>query len=130
MENRSRKELRKFGLVMASALAVVSVVLFLRGFSAWRYTAGAGGLFLVFGMAAPGVLGPVEWAWMKLAHGMGFVMTTILLTLVFFTGVTLTGLIMRLLGRRPLNLDINREQKTYWVDVDPEGPCGRPHKPF
>lgn len=130
MMNRSRKDLRKFGLVMAAAFAVVSVILLLRGFAAWKYTAGAGGFFLLTGLAAPGILGPVEWVWMKFAHGLGFVMTNILLTLVFFTGVTLTGLIMRLLGRRPLNLDISREQDSYWVDVDPEGPCGRPHKPF
>lgn len=126
----SKKELRKFGLVMAAALAVVSVILLLRGFAAWKYTVGAGGFFLLTGLTVPGLLAPVEWVWMKFAHGLGFVMTNILLTLVFFTGVTLTGLFMRLLGRRPLNLDINREQDSYWVEVDPEGPCGRPHKPF
>ena len=127
---KDRKELRKFGMVMAAAFAVVSVLLFLRETGAWRFTAAAAGLFLVAGAAVPSVLSPVEWAWMKFAHALGFVMTNVLLTVVFFTGVTLTGLVMRLLGKRPLNLNINRDRKSYWDPVDADGPCGRPDKPY
>ena len=125
-----RKELRKFGTVMAAALAAVSLLLFLKGVGAWPYTAAVAGLFLVTGLASPVVLAPVEWAWMKFAHVLGLVMTSILLTIVFFTGVTLTGLVMRLLGKRPLNLNIRRDRKSYWDPVDSDGPCGRPDKPY
>jgi hypothetical protein len=124
------KELRKFGLVMTAALTAVSVLILLKGGGAWVYTGGAAGLFLLTGLAAPRLLAPVEWAWMKFAHALGFVMTNVLLTAVFFTGVTITGLVMRLLGKRPLNLDINRDAGTYWLDVDREGPCGTPDKPY
>jgi hypothetical protein len=123
-------ELRKFGMVMAAALAAISVLLVLRGRPAWVYTVGASGLLLLAGMAVPRLLAPVERVWMKFAHVLGFIMTNVLLTVVFFTGVTLTGLVMRLLGKRPLNLDIREDDDTYWMDVDPEGPCGRPDKPY
>ncbi len=127
---KDKRELRKFGLVMTVALAAISVLLVLRGRPAWVYTAGASGLFLLSGMVIPRLLSPVERAWMKFAHVLGFIMTNVLLTIVFFTGVTLTGLVMRLLGKRPLNLDIREDDDTYWMDVDPEGPCGRPDKPY
>lgn len=127
---KDRRELRKFGFVMAGALAAVSVLLFIRDIGAWNYTAAAGGLFLVTGLFLPRVLAPVEWVWMKFAHVLGFIMTNILLTVVFFTGVTLTGLVMRLLGKRPLNLNIRGDADSYWTEVDPEGPCGRPEKPY
>jgi hypothetical protein len=127
---KDNRELRKFGMVMAGALAVLTVLLVLRQFQSWRYTAGFSALFLLAGFLAPSVLRPLEWAWMKFAHALGFVMTNILLTVVFFTGVTLTGLVMRLLGRRPLNLNISREEESYWIDVDQDGPCRRPEKPY
>ena len=127
---KDRKELRKFGMVMAAALAAVSLLLLLRGFGAWHYTAATAGLFLLTGLLVPVVLAPVEWAWMKFAHALGFVMTNVLLTVVFFTGVTFTGLVMRLLGKRPLNLNIRRDRQSYWDPVDADGPCGRPDKPY
>ncbi|OPL17782.1 MAG: hypothetical protein AVO35_08980 [Candidatus Aegiribacteria sp. MLS_C] len=124
------RELRKFGVVMAAGLSAVSILLLIRGTGAWRFTAAAGGLFLLLGLTLPRVLAPLERAWMKFAHALGFMMTSILLTVVFFTGVTITGLLMRLLGKRPLNLNISREADSYWAAVDPEGPCDRPEKPY
>jgi hypothetical protein len=127
---KDKKELRKFGMVMAGALGAVSALLFIRGSSAAVYTAAFAGFFLAAGLALPLILSPVEWIWMKFAHILGFIMTNILLTVVFFTGVTLTGLVMRLLGKRPLSLNIKSDAETYWIDVDTEGPCGRPGKPY
>ena len=122
--------LRKFGLIMAAAFAVVTALLLLRGVGAWPYTAGIAGFFLLAGLLLPGLLGPVEWVWMKFAHVLGFVVTNVLLTLVFFIGVTLTGLVMRLLGKDPLGLGSSGDRDTYWHEVDPDGPCGRPDKPY
>ncbi len=127
---KDMRELRKFGLVMAGALAVVTILLLVRHFQSWQITAGLSAAFLLAGLLAPGILRPLEWTWMKFAHVLGFVMTNILLTAVFFTGVTLTGLVMRLLGRRPLNLNISPEEESYWIDVDQDGPCRRPEKPY
>lgn len=125
-----RGKLRKFGLIMAAAFAVVTALLLLRGVGAWPYTAGISGLFILSGLLLPGLLGPVEWVWMKFAHVLGFVVTNVLLTLVFFIGVTLTGLVMRLLGKDPLGLGSRGDRYTYWHEVDPDGPCGRPDKPY
>jgi len=125
-----RQKLVKFGLVMAMACTAVTLLLVLRGFSAWPYTAAIGGFFLLSGLFLPGILGPVEWIWMKFAHVLGFIMTNVLLTLVFFIGVTLTGLVMRLAGKDPLGLGFRKDQDSYWHEVDPDGPCGRPDKPY
>jgi hypothetical protein len=115
---------------MTAAFAVVTVVLWLRGFGAWPYSAVLSGFFLIFGLFFPGLLGPVEWIWMKLALAMGFVMTNVLLTLVFFIAVTLTGLVMRLFGKDSLGLVFRDDMESYWHEVDPDGPCSRPDKPY
>ncbi|MEN8208999.1 MAG: hypothetical protein ABFR50_07085 [Candidatus Fermentibacteria bacterium] len=61
---------------------------------------------------------------------LGYIMTRVLLTLVYIFAVIPTGLIMRLLRKRPLHLDFIENMKTYWVDVDPKGPCSRPEKQY
>jgi len=126
----AKKKLVNFGLVMAGAFVVVSLVLILSGSAAWPYTAGLAGFFLITGLIAPMVLRPVERVWMKFAAVLGFVMTNVLLTLVFFIGVTVTGLVMRLFGKDPLSLKFEKDRESYWREVEPDGPCSRPDKPY
>jgi hypothetical protein len=52
---------------------------------------------------------------MKLAQGMGWVMNRVLLGIVFFVLFTLTGLVIRLIGRDVLQRDFRRRAGTYWV---------------
>jgi hypothetical protein len=124
------KKLRKFGLVMAGAFTVVSLLIILRGTGAWPYTAGLAGFFLVTGLFLPAVLRPVERVWMKFAAVLGFVMTNVILTVAFFIGVTTTGLVMRLFGKDPLSLRFEKDRESYWREVEPDGPCSRPDKPY
>jgi hypothetical protein len=42
--------------------------------------------------------------------------------LLFYTTVTPTGLIMRLLGKDPLRLQFDRQATTYWIPRCPPGP--------
>ena len=130
LTDAGRKKLARFGLVMAGAFAIVSLLLALRGSAAWPYTAGLAGFFLLAGLLAPAVLRPVERIWMKFAAVLGFVMTNVLLTLVFFVGVTITGLVMRLFGKDPLGLGFEKDRESYWHEVEPDGPCSRPDKPY
>ena len=46
----------------------------------------------------------------------------LLMGLVFFLAVTPTAFIMRLMGKDPLRLRIDRSAKSYWIDREPPGP--------
>ena len=121
---------RKFGLTMAGAFAILALLLHLGDKTLWPFAAGLSGSFLLTTFLFPRILKPVEKYWMKLATIMGFVMTNVLLTLVFFIAVIPTGLIMRLLGKDPLRVKCSRDSGSYWLIVDDDGPCGRPDKPY
>ena len=131
--SKTNGELRKFGLVMAGALGVIGALL------AWRKgltppTHGAliaAGAFLVLALAAPRVLAPLEWAWMKLAAVLSFVMTRVILTLTFYLAITPIGWIVRSIGRGGLHLRPDPNAATYWLEVDAEnGPGTRHRAPF
>lgn len=130
MMKKSSTELRKFGLVMTAALALLGGLLLWQHGSAWPYLFGVGGFFLICGLFIPHMLAPIEWLWMKIAHVMGIVMTYILLTLTYYIVITLVGLIMRLVGNDPMKRKFEPEAKSYWMKVDPEGPTSRPEKPY
>jgi hypothetical protein len=125
-----RRHLRRFGLVMAGALLVLTALLLWRQRPAWPFVAGGAGLLAVLALAAPGLLGSVERAWMKIAEWLSVIMTFVLLTLAFFLLVTPLGLLRRLGGRDPLRLKLDRDTKTYWVPVEADGPGSRPDRPY
>lgn len=129
-QKKTRAELRKYGLTMFTALAVFSGLLFWRERSAWLFTAVPSVLFLVFALLLPKALKPVEKLWMKLAAVLGFIMTNVLLFLVFLIAIIPTGLILRLLGKTPIPKGFSKHDSSYWLEVDENGPGSRPDKPY
>jgi hypothetical protein len=127
---KTARELRKFGLVLGGAFAVLSGLLAIRHSDLWSVSAALAAMLAVTGILFPTLLRPVEWFWMKLALVLGFVVTNVLLTVVFVVGVVPTGLLMRMLGKDPLRLRPGRKSTTYWIDSEPDGPCSRPEKPY
>ncbi|PIE52001.1 hypothetical protein CSA37_08840 [Candidatus Fermentibacteria bacterium] len=128
--NSFKKPLRKFGFTMFGAFAVLASIMYLREKSFWWVSGGLSVFFLFPALLVPGILAPVEKAWMALAGVMGFVMTSVLLTLVFFIGILPTGLVMRLTGRDPLKKKPEKSVDSYWISVAEDGPCSRPDKPY
>jgi hypothetical protein len=51
---------------------------------------------------------------MTLALILGWIVTRILLTIVFFLVVTPIGLLQRLCGKRPLEVRFKGDETTYW----------------
>ena len=92
------------------------------------FLGGKGGSFPVLwmlglGLAAvgtilPRVLKPVYYAWMTFAILLGWVMTRVLLTIFFFLVLMPTGIIMRLVGRDPMQRKIDQAAETYWIDKE------------
>lgn len=111
----SQAELRRFGFTVAVPLALLAVLGVWRGHTILPAVLGAlvvalGGIALV----APGVLAPVQRAWMVGAHALGWFNTRVLLGLVYFVVMTPTGIVMRLVGRDPLNRRL-RDRPSYWI---------------
>lgn len=129
-----KADLRKFGRVMAGAFAVITLIVFWR--SGWTQTPWVEGLgliaaiFLALSLVWPKALIPIEWAWMKLAMVLNYIMTRVLLSLVFFLAVTPIGLIFKLLGKDLLGKRFDPNAKTYWVEPEEDGPWTRADKPY
>ena len=94
---------RRFGLTVGIAfLALAAVALWRSRSVAAMVLSVLGGLLVFAGLIAPTRLGPVERAWMGLAHLISKVTTPIVMGVIYFAVFTPIGVAMRLAGRNPM----------------------------
>jgi hypothetical protein len=112
----SAKELRRFGFTVAIPLALLGGVGAWRGHSVLPIVLGGLALILAgLAVVAPSLLGPVHRVWMQVAHALGWFNTRVLLGLVYFFVMTPIGIVMRLMGRDPLDRRLT-DRPSYWVE--------------
>ena len=115
MKNRSYAVERNFGLVVGAVFAALG------GWWLWRgkfpaiapYGLGLGVVLMLLGLSWPRALVIPNRLWMGLAAGMSFVMTRVILAIIFFLLVVPIGLIRRLVGGDPLHRRA-APSESYW----------------
>ncbi len=117
----SRRTLRSFGITFAVMVVGLFGVLvpWFRGHGWPRWPWILAGVFLILGLLAPWVLGPVYRVWMKFGHFMGRVNSAIILSVVFFLIFTPVALFMRLIGRDVLHRRLDPDAESYRVPSRP-----------
>jgi hypothetical protein len=99
---------------MGVALAVLGGLFFWRDKPVAPYLFLFAAAFLLLAAIVPRALRPIQKAWMTLAIVLGWVMTRVLLALVFFIGITPIALIAKLFGKRFLDLGFEPDRESYW----------------
>jgi len=112
---------RTFGLVMAAALALVSLVNGWHHGRLWPWTSVATLLFAAAALLRPSSLRVLNRLWMKLGLLMHKVVNPVVMGLLFYGTILPTGLVMRLRGSDLLRLKREPKAETYWI-VRPPGP--------
>lgn len=107
-------DLRKFGITMAVGLGVIGALFLWRGKGEPMIFFGLAALFLILGLALPVVLRPVQRAWMAFAIVLGWVMTRVILVVLFYVGITPVAIIARIVGKRFLALGFEPAKASYW----------------
>lgn len=111
----TRPELRKFGLTMGIVLGFLGGVLWWRGRAYFSYLFIFSVVFLFLGLFIPGVSKFVQKVWMPLAAIMGWVMTRVILIILFYLILTPTGFLARLFGQHFLDLKFDKSAGSYWI---------------
>jgi len=112
--DRSPSALRRFGFTVGL------VILLLGSFLLWRQRGAAwpliliGAALLVAAGLAPLTLKWVHAPWMIASLALGWTVTRILLTTVFFFVVTPIGWLQRLFGKRVIEVAFHADSASYW----------------
>jgi len=113
-----KKKLREFGLTIGI------VILVLGGFAMWRgkttapYLLTAGAAFIVLGLTIPAILKPLQKMWMGLGIVLGFFVSRVILSILFYGVMTPIGFIMKMLGKDLLDERIDKTKASYWHERD------------
>ena len=113
---------RSFGLVMSVACLVIAGLALWAGSTNWFLWAIAGLAFGCTALVWPSVLNPLNHAWFRLGLVLHKIMHPLVLDLIFFLVITPIGLLMRLSGKRPLELKFRRTATSYWARRDKAQP--------
>ena len=114
---------RAFGLVMAAAFGIVTLLNAWHFGRLWPWTGGAATLFLAAAMLRPTLLHPLNRLWLKFGLLLHRVVNPVVMALLFYGTVLPTGLVMRALGKDLLRLKRQPEATSYWIMRAPPGPA-------
>jgi len=110
----SNEAVKKTGLTVGIVLILVSLLLWYLGKTSSIYFSMTGGLFIILSFIAIPVLRPFHKLWMMLSLLMGFVMSRVILTLLFYIVLTPVGFIAKLVGKKFMPLGFDKNATTYW----------------
>jgi hypothetical protein len=115
MKRHSFRVEREFGLIVGGVFVLLGAWWVYRGKfpDVSRVFIFVGAVLVLLGTVFPRALIYPNRAWMKLAEGLAFVMTRIILGIVFFLIVTPIGVIKRLSGWDPLHRR-SGPSSSYW----------------
>lgn len=116
--DKSDEAVKKTGLTVGVVLILISLLLWYLGKTSFVYFSSIGGLFVILSFIAVTVLRPFHKLWMMLALLMGFVMSRVILTILFYLVLTPTGLIAKIFGKKFMPLGFDKRASTYWEKKD------------
>jgi len=112
----SKKSLRNFGLLVGG-------IFLLLGF--WIYYSSQNPLGIIFlvvgaflflsGLLFPNSLSQMYKVWMGLAFALGWVMSRVLLTILFYFVITPIGFVAKVVGKDFLDINYKIKRESYWI---------------
>ena len=109
-----KNDLKKFGITIGIILLVIAGFLFYNEKGSFQILLTFGITFCILGIAIPFILKPIYWVWMIFATILGWIMTRVILSLLFYIIVTPIGLIPRFFGKQFLELRWDKSKESYW----------------
>ena len=109
-----KNDIRNFGLIIGAVLIAIVMLLFWKEKQSYDILMIVGVGLCVTSLILPVILKPFYFAWMTFGVIMGWIMTRLILSLVFYGIITPIGLFSRLVNKEFLNIKLNKTENTYW----------------
>ena len=113
----SNKDIRSFSITIGIILLIISGLLIYYDKESYKLIAIMASTFIVVGYVIPALLKPMYLVWMTIAVILGWVMTRVILSMVFYFILTPISLITRLLSEDFLALK-RIDSDSYWNHRD------------
>ena len=126
----SNKELRKFGFIFSAFLGVIAWVICRKNIFYCSDLITASALFIFLAITNPRLLKVFYGIWRTFGFIMKYIMTRVILILVFFLVFTPVGLFLKIYGKDLLDRKIEEGRESYWIKHEASGDKSRYLKTF
>lgn len=109
-----KKDLRQFGITIGIVLGLLGGLFLWRERDYYLYFFIVSVVFILLGIALPVLLKPLQKAWMTLAVVLGWFMTRVILSILFYVVVTAIGMLAKMFGKHFLDLEMDSSKRSYW----------------
>ena len=109
-----KRELRNFGITLGIIFLVISGFLFWKEKDSLTIFITISITWFFTAITIPSVLKPVYWIWMIVGIILGWFMTRVILSFLFYLVFTPIGLILRFFGKQFLELSWDNSKESYW----------------
>ena len=115
----SKKSLRNFGLLVGGIFFLMGLWIYYSSQSFWGIAfLILGTLLFIFGSLFPNTLSKVYKVWMGLAFTLGWIVSRVLLIILFYLGITTIGIVARIFGKKFLDIQFRDNKDSYWIKRD------------
>ncbi|MFO7448235.1 MAG: SxtJ family membrane protein [Ignavibacteriaceae bacterium] len=113
----SVKSLKKFGITVGIVFLLISAWFMWANFPFfWKYLFFAvGALLLSGGILIPAHLKTVYKIWMGLAFVLGWLVSRVILTILFFLVLLPVGILAKIFGKKFIDTEIDEKSGSYWI---------------
>ena len=109
---------RSFAVVLTGVLVLVALFPMTSGGAPWLWLLVIAATMALIGWFRPHWLHRPNLVWFRFGLMLGAVMSPVIMFLVYALTVVPTGLLLRALGKRPLDLAMDSNVETYWKPRD------------
>ena len=113
-----KKDLRSFGVMIGIIFLLIAGFLIYKDKESFQMLLYIAGSFIGLGLLIPILLKPIYILWMAFAIILGWIMTRLILSLLFYVIITPIGVILKIIGKDSLELKKQSVKESYWNQRD------------
>jgi len=114
------KEWQKFGFGLSLILAVIASIQLYLGSAAALFLYGAAAVLVLAALMFPLLIKPLFILFSYIGLAMNWLVTHLVLTIVFFLLITPLGWLLKLSGKKLLDRDFSGKPDSYWISREKE----------
>ena len=111
-----KKEWRNFGIGISIILSIMAVIQWYIDSELYLYIILTAVIILLSGLIVPIILRPLFILFSYLGFILGWIMTRIILIILFYLIFTPIGLLMRLFGKKLLDTSFDKKKESFWIN--------------
>ncbi len=112
-----KKEWRKFGIALAILLFIITTVQYFKQIEIYPYFLAAGIILILVSLILPILIKPVFILFSYIGFAMGWLVTRVILFILFYLFITPISILARKFGNRFLDISFNQKKDSYWLPV-------------